>query len=768
MSKIPNQFVISNKADDVEISDEELRAIENMSDGDQDLKDLEMDDLDELENEINAMSGEEHQHTPTSKIEHLSFDLKTEKEFSPIEYFFGNCLEVELEKIIPSIQHKIEKIPAQKEYHAFLKKKEEDLIKYKEAIHAKVAKGDINELKYLEVLQKVHDKNKMIYQKAISEKTSKDIQNRIHDRIELFVKEIQEIKEALGQQTAEAQKTEKSDSNLVPKEQKITKTPELIPISSKQIHEEIKKDVFPPVSTQNIPNPTAQEPLDPAIMHFAHKISVHVSFMSYLEKYFVVEREQDIAVLKTKIDSMKKSLEDLKKHPENAEIPKIDSLFPNLESKFIIGTERVERNKKIEEIFGEINSDIKALTSNQLVDLYKNHYKIFISKLVEVRDHPLACLPKIKKNPIPVPCNDSNKNIEKGDFLFTLKSIKLPKPDRYFYIVLNFKYNDQAFTETFNWNDQSGNYNAHKNFKIDESKVLKKFSKESLTLSLYKRKFILSSRLVATANVPLDRLKNYCTVPLTVEFEYKEHKKLLVDIEFSINKALDTPLKDLYLFVIDKMVPPFSVAPKKAPNEEQKHDSKAEIKENKDHSTTDSRPKQTSTSSQHLPTEQKTSTTDPKNQPAQNKATFSSKYKFPVFRAAEKARLIATLAKNKIDDIYSNFQLSCFCVTFLEQFEGEIEKQIADLAEEGDSASRKEAEQMMMTASKYKSYLETNLGNGKMSQNDYKGKVEDFVKVDNQLLVFFEKNNLAQPAYYIKNRIEILEGEIKQLKEMGV
>lgn len=747
--------------DDIELSDPELKEIEAMNSSN-DFKDLNEEelDLDDLEAEINAMEGHSDTPLPTdentkvAKKETIKNDCKIsqtdlEKQYHGIECFFGNALEIELETIIPGLKSNLDKHKNDSDdFLICVNKKEMDLLKVKMNVQEKVGKHEITPEKYLEVLQKIHDKNKMVYQKASSDKIGKSDLTRINDRIEVLAAEIKEVKESLDGIPKADKQTDKCQKPVDPKE-----PDESI---SKQV--KVAEDSFSlPLSDRKIEVPEQSQGIHPGIIHLAFKITTHLSFVNYLQKYFALEREEDVATLNVKIEAMKKCLEELKQNPEKADIQQLDTEYPNLESKFIIGMDRVERNKKIEAIFSEINADIKTIKLPKIIDLYKKHYQGLISRLVDVRDHPLAPLPVVVKKPFPVESNDVNKHIERGDLVFVLKNIKLPKPSRYFYLTMNFNYGENVFSETFPYNDVNGIYNVTKCFKLEEGKLLKKFAQEKITLTLFKKKYLISSRQVAVASVPLLRLKNYCDVPLTVDFDYKANKKISVEIEVSIHRALEQPMKDIFLFVIEKQVPAFSISHlKKSESSKQESEMASKAK------LTPAEKESINPKVQPVLEEKKEVVLSSKNL----KNEFASKYKFPLLCGPEKTRLAGTVNKLKLDNIYLNYQLACFCCTFLEVFEGEIEKQFAELAEAGDTEGRKEAEQLIMKTSQFKNYLQSNLENGKMSQSDYLGKIEPFVKLDKQLLEFYEKNGFLQSAYFVKNRLEILQGEIKQLKEM--
>jgi hypothetical protein len=353
--------------------------------------------------------------------------------------------------------------------------------------------------------------------------------------------------------------------------------------------------------------------------------------------------------------------------------------------------------------------------------------------------------------------------------VFTLKKVLLPKANRYFFLDMSFSYGETVIKDTFPYNDKAGNYNVTRTYKLDEGKILRKFANESVSFGLHKSKFLVSSRNVSSLSYPLAKLKNYCTVPLTLEFAYKDGKKLTVEAEMSVNKALEKPMKDIYMFVIEKRKPAFNLpkakkaeespaAPESAPDEPPVPKAnepplpKTSVEE-----------KSASKQTKEIPVKPPVA-----KEPAKSNAEFTSKFKFPLLVGSEKTRLAAAVAKLKLDQTFCQYHLSSFCVTFLEEFEKDVDAQMGEFCENGDTEGRKEAEGLTMKVSQYKNFLEKSLESGKMSQNDYKSKVEAFITLDKQLLVFFEKNGFAQSAFFIRHRLAILETEVKQLQEMGV
>ena len=72
----------------------------------------------------------------------------------------------------------------------------------------------------------------------------------------------------------------------------------------------------------------------------------------------------------------------------------------------------------------------------------------------------------------------------------------------------------------------------------------------------------------------------------------------------------------------------------------------------------------------------------------------------------------------------------------------------------------------MMNATKYSNYLNGKLESGEMTTADYKSKVDNFIKLDEANLPFFEKIKFADSVKFIKNRLEIMRTESKQLEDI--
>ena len=555
---------------------------------------------------------------------------------------------------------------------------------FRKTIQQKVEKEEITPHKYFELLQKMYDKNKFVLQKATSDKLDKSEINRIQARIELLLSEIKEVKEALAEMDKQAENEPKTSTGATPMTSDAKNQPEKSKESSLTSAEitipttKIEKDPHPliPESTRQVESPKSIE-CHPITAYFTQKLSSHINFLAYLEKHFNDQREEEIEALKSKIEKMKVKLEIIQKSPEKEKISEIDKEFPNLTSKFIIGMEIKERNKKIDEIIEQIKIDMKNFNTPKLVQMFKTNYADFMTQINNVKTSGTTPMPLIKKKAVPIESNEINKNIEKCDLHIQIKSIVLPKPDRYFWVSFNFNYQEKTFTECSNYNDKDGNFNFTKVLNLDEGKILKKLASEKVTFVLHKNKLLkITSRIVSSTVVTLTKLKNYLNVPMTLEFDYKGNKKIKVNVVFRIHRALETPLKDIEFFVIEKMYPAFSVSSSRTSTQPVENEYKSEPKDQGNKPTQIEQQKDKKTENNDKKIDPKAPTNATVSKPTE----FKSEFKFPLMTIAERERMTSFVKKANLDNVFLEYQTVCFCCGFLDEFEAEIEKQIVFFA----------------------------------------------------------------------------------------
>lgn len=761
--------------DKLEISDPELKEIENMkSDDELDIESSFNEKKKEnLEQEISKISMMGRGKNPTilgsldpEIFVKPMFNLSTEilfdreKKYHPIDNFFGQIIDEELKHYIPLLKNECMKSKESHDFSVFLLKKEGMLQKIAQVVGEKRVRGEINDQKYLEMLQNALLKNQKTHVLSVQEKVEPETITRIFDRIEIMRKEIKKLggivplyeepKQIIQQKQVETQIIKKNTSENV-QTGKINSSPIK---NVQQNQNNVKSEHF------------SQDPL---IIILNEKIHVYKSFQKYLETNFVSQREADIKDVTEKITKMENMIDLIKKNPGKLTKEKLETTFPNLTNVVIMGMDRATRNKMLINVAVEAKKDIEQIKDNKTAEAFKTHCGNIFERINVIKESDNMPMPIISRKEVLIPSSALNPTIKPGDLVVNLINIKMPIPKRYFIVNVNFDYNGVSFNNNFGANDDNGFYRRKFVFSLDKGKILKKLAKTSMTITVSKKHFF-SAQLIGSHKVSFDKLLNYCDLPLTVEIPYKNSTHLILNLEISITKALDLPLKPVNWLVIEKEFPIFK--PPVFKTEKLQQNDIIETKPQQKNSTSDQNfKKDVDIKNNQSPSKVKTPLianpqTNNDNTNVNKQQTFQSKYKYPILSAVQKTQLSAIVGKNGLDASYTNYQINSFCVTFLEEFEAEIEKQIADFVEKDDSNSRKDAEQLLITATKYKNYLGSNLQDGKMTMDDYKGKIEAFVKLDDQFIAFFDKIGYSQSSYFVRNRKVVMVKELEDLAKM--
>lgn len=82
-----------------------------------------------------------------------------EEKFHGPEYYFGDIIDVEMDKIIPALKKKYENEDKAMNLILYLNKKIETLMDFKNGIRIKAEKGEIDQEKYIQILKNFKSKN---------------------------------------------------------------------------------------------------------------------------------------------------------------------------------------------------------------------------------------------------------------------------------------------------------------------------------------------------------------------------------------------------------------------------------------------------------------------------------------------------------------------------------------------------------------------------------------------------------------------------------
>lgn len=297
---------------------------------------------------------------------------------------------------------------------------------------------------------------------------------------------------------------------------------------------------------------------DPAFMHIAHRIITYTYLIEYLKECFSTQRKEDIDSLEKTTKAMKDYLSQMKSGKIHSTIQEIDAQFPGLTATNVIGMPRVERNKKIQALKLGIKQQIDSIAEKNLKGVYTTHYLKVLTILKEIEESQFGIIPKIEKKVLQFPYADSNPQLTSSQILFKAAKIYPVKASRYFYLRFEFEADGAKYNFDSPYCADGGKFDWFNIVDLDQH-FGKALLKTSVKITLFKKKFFFSSRLVSFTNVPLDKLLSLCTVKTTVAFPYKNNSTLNADIVVQVRKAFGKAHKEIEILAIEHMYPIFSM-----------------------------------------------------------------------------------------------------------------------------------------------------------------------------------------------------------------
>lgn len=727
--------------------------------------------------------------------------IEQEKNFHSLAYYLGDALNDEIETWIPKLENELKQQPGNKDLRELYISKRDTLLKAREQIAQLKATGQLSNDKYLDRLKRILDANEKLHHNLVSEKKDEQLITRVFRRISILRAEIAKIEgpsvktlshasvnklsfgasidPSIRVSVADSKKTGPSSENIraeVPstvRDPASTKKQSPSPSANKvKQTDNFFDDVSPPKTVPKAaerpsvltPSPApAQEKANAdlstsslIIVYLSYKIEARKNLKRYLETNFADKRLEDI----TKLSEELKQLQNLrdKALTESSKLTniKIDALFPEITETDVLGRSKKQMQEESRKIAELVSQESKNIKNNKIAEAFTAHYTKFFQRLSAAVSTPYTPMPKIERQTIEVPCNDVNTQIKKGEMVIQMKRVEQTGDVNTFGVEVSFQYENQSFSRDFGYNNKQGIFNKELRFELDKEKILKKFLKNSLTFSV-RKKHLWSGEQVGKATVALAKLDKNFALPFEFEVTWKE-KKLKFTGEVFVNKALDTPMKEVKVFEITKMYPAFVPTQRVDPSGRPVADGRQSVAQPQPAN----RPS-TPTPPSQAPSKQPATQGAPAEKPSAPSTAFP--YKYPLMSAAERQKFREVLTKNNIDLSFADYELTSFCVGFLETFDTEAAKQKDFFASEGDSESRKTAGELIIKASQYKSFIETSLDSGKMTLPDYIGKLENFQKLDEAYLVTLKKLNFVKGIHYVTNRRNAIVEELKMLKE---
>lgn len=734
--------------------------------------------------------------------------IEQEKTYHSLTYYLGDALNDEIDTWLPKLENELKQQPGNKDLRELYISKRDMLLKLRDQIAQLKSSGQMSNDKYLEKLKKVLEVNEKLHHNLVSEKKDEQIITRVFRRMGILRAEIAKMDGSLTKNLSVANPSKlsigatsdppvrvsiseglragpendirKADAESNMKGPSTTKKHSASPVANKRRQTDNFFDEVPSTKPSmqapgrpsvQTPNPTPpQDKPDPGltnssliVVYLSYKIDARKNIKSYLETNFAEKRLEDITKYTEEIKQLQNLREKAMIDASKLTNVKIDALFREIEEVDILGRSRKQMQEEARKIAELVSQESKNIKNQKIAEAYTSHYTKFFQKLNLAISTPFTPMPKIEREIIEVPCNDVNTQIKKGEMVIQLKKVEQSGDVNTFGVEVSFQYENLSFCKDFGYNNKLGVFNREMHFDLDKEKILKKFLKNSLTFSV-RKKHLWSSEQVGKATVPLAKLDKNFAMPFEFEVSWKE-KKLKFTGEVFVNKALDTPMKEVKVFEITKMYPAFVPTQRVDPSGRPVTDGRQSVAQQP---TSTNRPSTPTPQSQAPGKQTAPQNKSPEKPPISTTApAYKSQYKYPLMSAAERQKFKALLAKNKFDSSTADYELAAFCVSFLETLDDEVTKQKDAFASEGDSESRKFAGEVIVKASQYKTYIESSLDSGKMTLADYMSKLENFLKLDEAFLVTLGKLNFSQGIYYVTNRKNAIAEELKMLKEQA-
>ena len=242
--------------------------------------------------------------------------------------------------------------------------------------------------------------------------------------------------------------------------------------------------------------------------------------------------------------------------------------------KFLTGTSIAEKKKKIDNAKQIIQKTLSNIKERSLKEAVFAHFKPIVQYLNAIQNKKYELFPLIAGEEKGFPLRVVNRNIKKGNILFTVRKIKNCPEKRYFFVkaVLNYRGNDHEYESKINID--GGDMNHKHTFTLEDGRKINhsKLNTAKMRLSIHKqhRLFLFKYRLVSEIDIDLKRLNHETNAIYNVQFQYKDNKTLNVEIIMQTTEALQSNMIKLKLLTIKKKFPAINFMKEKPTTTKQK------------------------------------------------------------------------------------------------------------------------------------------------------------------------------------------------------
>ena len=673
--------------------DEGLRELEEYAkDNNQELKiNDDEEDIKEIEKSIINIKPKKNDKLTLIEIEEYYHD---------VNFYFSELIHIEVTKIIPFLK---KNFSTNKNFISFLCKKQNLLKEKQDKLLQDVQNGKIDEKGYLKILVKTLEENIKIKKKAEDDK--QNIQTL--KRIEIRLKKLNEEKEAIYTQMG-------ISKNFTDNEKKKDRG-EKIKYSDDEEEVDYNKNI------------KQKESLSLAILQTKEK--TYKSFLNYLNLNFPQKRQNDIIYLQKKLSELSEKIQELEVSKDEIEVSQIESQFPKLDQKFIIGEDRMSRNKKIDKFYKEIYNDIESIRRKngpKLVSIYNKHYISIMKNLKLIKESSFGIFPELIKKKYVIPFREINNNILKNDLevkILRLYGVKEKKWNVSFF----FNFNNIKFDGKTSFNIENGELNFSKVLKLNWD-LNQNFLKSSIYFYLNKTEDFVNVQNLSQICYNLGKFMNYSTIKENIVFP----NGISMDIELKINQALGKGKKVIELYNVVKNYPIYNLPGR---NKKKQKDKKKKILE-----------------------EEKKEEEELKKDIDEIVQEKKKEIKFPLISKKNRDILNYAVSKNKISKNIPGFQENVFSITFYEEFIKDLKLQLKK-----ENSDKNEINRLILQSEKYLKSLIEKLQKKNMSVKEYKNLVHKCIERDTENLDIFQKLKFVNEELFVKNRLSILRAEFHNL-----
>jgi hypothetical protein len=300
-----------------------------------------------------------------------------------------------------------------------------------------------------------------------------------------------------------------------------------------------------------------------AMEEIIRKIYYYGKLADYIDKHMKNERHKTYMKLQDFISKLKDLKEGIKYGEQEKTAEDIRNSFPDeYDIKFLTGTSLEEKKKKIDNAKQIIQKTLNNIKERSLKEAVFNHFKPIVQYLNSIQNKKYELFPFIAGENKDFPLRVVNRNIKKGDLIFTIKRIKNCPPKRYFFIKANLTYRGDEKVYESKINKEGGEMNHTHTFNLEEGRKINhtKMNSAKMRLSIHKqhRLFLFKYRLVSEYDLDLKRLNKETNAVYDVKFEYKDNKTLDAEICLQTTEALHGNTINLKLLTIKKKFPPIT------------------------------------------------------------------------------------------------------------------------------------------------------------------------------------------------------------------